>query len=109
MPGNAVLLFKQQQTFASERGEVVVFMKLHELSEPDPSQGIFLDRYIMSWTAFLAEDPDDRILVDCHEPFGIHVHVNDQPRLSFEARSISEARSFFFEAVQSHFGIGINT
>ena len=107
MSGNAILLYREQQVFESSRGNVIVYMKLHQLPKPDPSQGLFLDQFVLSWTAFLAENPDDRVLVDCHEPYGIHIHINQEPRLSFEAKSIEDARSFFFDSVSKHFGLEI--
>lgn len=103
MRGN--LLYKTQAEFATDRGfQIRIYMDLFEIDAPSNPQALFLDRFKFSWIAYDTNNPSRRILVDCHEPFGIHLHIDQQPHLPFEAKTLDDASGFFMEKVVEHFG-----
>jgi hypothetical protein len=67
------------------------------------AKGLFLDRFRFSWIFFEIENPLHRVLVDCHEPFGVHVHYDDGPQIAVEARTLDDVREFFAAAIKKHF------
>ncbi len=68
------------------------------------AEGLFLDRFRFSWIFFEIENPMHRILVDCHKPFGVHVHFDDGLQVLVKAETLDDVRSFFGEAILQHFG-----
>ena len=45
-----------------------------------------------------------RVLVDCHKPFGVHVHYDGGPQEPVEAETLEDVRKFFTHAIEKHFG-----
>ncbi len=68
------------------------------------AKGLFLDRFRFSWICFEVENPMRRVLIHCYEPFDVHVHFDDGPQQSVEARTLDEVREFFAAAIKKHFG-----
>jgi hypothetical protein len=57
--------------------------------------GLFWEKYRLSWIAFLAEDPERRVLMDSHTPVGLHFHLDSGPQVSVELKTLEEALRFF--------------
>jgi len=68
------------------------------------AKGLFLDRFRFSWIFFEIENPMRRVLVDCHHPFGVHVHYDDGEHELVEAETLEDVREFFARAIENHFG-----
>ena len=83
-------------------GVVVVYLEILEIS-PNKA-GLFLERYKLSWIAFLPEAPGRRVLMDAHHPFGIHYHLDDGRQISIQHETLSGALKFFEKKVSEHFG-----
>lgn len=77
-------------------------MDLYAIPEPDRSQ--YPDGYRFSWIAFDVDNPDCRVLFDCHPPKGPHIHVDGQPEVLVHWVSIENTEEEFFKKVQDHFG-----
>ncbi len=71
------------------------------------AKGLFLERFRFSWIFFEVENPMHRVLVDCHRPFGVHVHYDDGPQESVTAKTLDEVRDFFTAAIKKHFGADV--
>jgi hypothetical protein len=98
-------VYKSKSLYASKRGAVQVSLKLQSLKIPNPDSGLFLNQFKISWHACLVENPFCMILVDCHKPFGLHIHIDNGDRASFESETLEEAFAFFQQKIKSHFGI----
>ncbi len=81
-------------------------MDLFDVGE-GKAQGLFLDRFRFSWIFFEVENPDRRVLVDCHHPYGVHVHYDDGPQESVTAKTLDDVREFFTAAIKKHFGANV--
>lgn len=84
-------------------GSLVVVMDLFEIT-PAPRAGLFLERYRLSWIAFLVDDPDRRVLMDSHAPMGLHYHLDSGPQVLVDLKTIEDALTFFEQKVIEHFG-----
>ena len=82
---------------------VQIVMDLYEIS-PAPATGLFLDRFRLSWIAFLQDDPAQRVLMDAHPPVGLHYHVDDGPQVSVELKDLEQAIDLFAAKVTERFG-----
>ncbi len=71
------------------------------------AKGLFLDRFRFSWIFFEIENPMRRVLIDCHQPFGVHVHFDDGPQVPVEAETLEDVRKVFARAIQKHFGASV--
>ena len=71
------------------------------------AKGLFLDRFRFSWIFFEIENPMRRVLIDCHEPFGVHVHFDDGPQESIQAETLDDVRIYFSRAIKRHFGADV--
>ena len=49
----------------------------------------------------------NRVLVDCHLPFGVHVHYDDGQQEPVEAETLEDVRKFFAHAIKKHFGASV--
>lgn len=78
-------------------------MDLFEIT-PAPRAGLFLEKYRLSWIAFLESDPERRVLIDSHPPVGLHFHVDSGPQILVELKTLKEALQFFEKKVIEHFG-----
>lgn len=58
---------------------------------------------------FEVENPARRVLVDCHKPFGVHVHFDDGPQIRLGVQTVDEAREAFAAAIKKHFGADVET
>jgi hypothetical protein len=67
------------------------------------AKGLFLHRFRFSWIFFEIENPMHRVLVDCHEPFGVHVHYDDGPHQPVECETLDDVREIFAAAIKKHF------
>jgi hypothetical protein len=83
-------------------GWIVVVIEIIEIS-PNKA-GLFLDRFKLSWIAFNPENPDQRVLVDAHSPFGLHYHINDGAQIPVKGSNLQECLKLFQSLVISHFG-----
>jgi hypothetical protein len=100
----ALLLFERRFTLTCVGGRVVeVFMDLYQL--PEGYSQAYPEGYRFSWIAFDSENPQARVLFDCHHPKGPHVHVDeDSDGESFEWTSLDEVYELFFEKLRERFG-----
>jgi len=73
----------------------------------DRAKGLFLDRFRFSWIFFEVENPLRRVLVDCHEPFGVHVHFDEGPQEAVKAETLDDVRQVFAAAIKKHFGADV--
>ncbi len=71
------------------------------------SRGLFLDRFVFSWIFFEIENPLRRVLIDCHEPFGVHIHFDDGAQISVKAETLEDVREVFAAAIKKHFGVKV--
>ncbi len=71
---------------------------------PEPERKNYPEGYRFSWIAFDAEDPEERVLFDCHPPKGPHIHVDGEPEFLFKWKSLEQSEALFFEKVQEKFG-----
>ncbi len=71
------------------------------------AKGLFLDRFRFSWIFFEIENPMHRVLVDCHEPFGVHVHFDNGPQESVTAKTLDDVRKIFSAAIKKHFAADV--
>lgn len=78
-------------------------MDLFKLAEGHPKS--FPDGYRFSWIAFDPDMPNERILFDCHDPKGPHVHIDNDPDGDpIEWTTLDNAYELFFERVRNRFG-----
>jgi hypothetical protein len=100
-------VFVVERIIELESGSVCrLHMDLYDVGK-GRAKGLFLDRFRFSWIFFDVEDPMRRVLVDCHEPFGVHVHFDDGPQESVEAETLDDVRDFFAAAIKKHFGVDV--
>lgn len=71
------------------------------------ANGLFLDRLRFSWIFFEVENPLRRVLVDCHQPYGVHVHFDEGPQESVKAETLDDVRKFFSDAIRKRFGLDV--
>ncbi len=101
-PSNCIAAYRDEIEIKGG-GSLIVVMDLFEIT-PAPRAGLFLERYRLSWIAFLADDPDRRVLMDSHIPVGLHFHLDSGPQVSVEVKTLEEALTFFEQKVIEHFG-----
>jgi hypothetical protein len=53
--------------------------------------------------AFRDDDPERRILLDCHPPKGPHYHVGTE-EVQFEWQGLQNADDLFWKLVEAEFG-----
>ncbi len=94
---------KQFELRCANDRTIVVFMDLYKLPNGHPLS--FPEGYRFSWIAFDPSDETAKVLFDCHEPKGPHIHVDsDSTGVPFEWRSLDDAYAFFFAKVRQRFG-----
>ena len=81
----------------------MVVMDLFEIT-PGPRAGLFLEKYRLSWIAFLEADPERRVLMDSHPPVGVHFHLNSGDQILIDLKTLDEAFRFFEQKIIEHFG-----
>ena len=81
----------------------MVVMDVFEIT-PGPHPGLFLEKYRLSWIAYLENDPGRRVLMDSHPPVGLHFHLDSGPQTSVDLKTIDEAFRLFEQKVIEHFG-----
>ena len=101
-PSNRIAAFRDVIEIKSG-GSLIVVMDLFEIT-PAPRAGLFLEKYRLSWIAFLEENPNRRVLMDSHAPVGLHFHLDSGPQISVDLKTIEEALEFFEQKVIAHFG-----
>lgn len=100
----AQLVFRFRNVLTTSSGtRVALYMDLFKISPPhDPC---YPEGFKFSWIAFDPENPEIRILFDCHSPKGPHLHIDSDPvGTSFKWTSLENARSLFYLKVIDHFG-----
>lgn len=97
-------VYEIQRTIELKSGvQCRLYMDLFDVGE-GVVQGLFLDRFRFSWIFFEIENPMKRVLIDCHQPFGVHVHFDSGPQESVRAQTLNDVREFFRNAIEAHFG-----
>lgn len=101
---DAKKLFEERFTIQLTNGKtIVVFMDLYQLTEQRSK--FFPEGYKFSWIAFDIDNPEHRVLFDCHPPKGPHVHIDGDPKgMPFEWKGLEIAQTFFFKKVKERFG-----
>jgi len=103
----ATQVFNVERVVELETGMLCrLHMDLFDVGE-GKAKGLFLDRFRFSWIFFEIENPLHRVLVDCHKPFGVHVHFDDGKQEPVEVRTLDEVREFFSNAIKKHFGADV--
>lgn len=87
-------------SFILESGEEL-FVILDVFKIPPPEDQKFPDGFKFSFLAFNEENPDDKVLLDCHPPKKPHFHDKDG---EFEWTGIDAAIDLFWEKVEIKFG-----
>ena len=99
----ATLLFEERSTHTLKNGHMVsVFMDLWSIEPPETS--LLESRFKLSWIAFDESDPNKRVLMDCHKPLGLHLHIDSGPQIPVLALTVDEAYLFFCSKITEHFG-----
>lgn len=99
----ATLIFEERNTHTLKNGRMVtVFMDLWSIDPPEPD--LLESRFKLSWIAFDESDPNKRVLMDCHKPIGLHLHVDTGPQIPVSARTLDEAYAFFRSKITEYFG-----
>jgi hypothetical protein len=97
-------LFAEKRALKTKAGgTLVIAMDLYDIS-PSPVDGLFLERFRLSWIAFDFENPDKKVLVDSHPPVGLHYHFDNGDQIKLELTTLDEALMFFETKVIEHFG-----
>lgn len=79
---------------------------MFRFSDARPSWLDFPHKFCFSWVAFNAENPFERVLIDCHSPKGVHIHLDEKGKeISISASTIEEVKSIFCQEVFIKFGI----
>lgn len=103
----ATQIFVVERIIESESGVLYrLHMDLFDLGK-GRANGLFLNRFRLSWIFFEVENPDRRVLVDCHSPFGTHLHFDSGPRQAVAAETLAEVRDIFAAAIKNHFGLDV--
>ena len=66
-----------------------------------------MDRFRFSWIFFDIENPMRRVLIDCHEPFGVHMDFDEGPHELIEAETLDDVKEIFTAAIKRHFGADV--
>lgn len=100
----AELVFKRKFAVTTRAGRrIVVFADLYRLPKPEKKSGA--EKFKFSWIAFDSENESRRVLMDCHEPKGPHIHFDDdKDGQVFRWTGIDAAWVMFFDTIRSHFG-----
>lgn len=83
-----------------------LYMDLFDIGK-GKAKGLFLDRFRFSWIFFEIENPMRRVLIDCHEPFGVHMHFDDGPHQLMNAETLNDVREIFTAAIKKRFGVDV--
>lgn len=99
----ATLIFSINRAFEGRDGRFFrLFMDLY-LLDSGKTGASNLDNYKLSWIFFDSEYPDIRILMDNHQPIGLHLHLNNGDQIKVEAHSLEDAQTVFKDMVKKHF------
>jgi hypothetical protein len=93
--------FKKLNFILASNEELLVILDVWKI--PPPEDQNFPDGFKFSFIAFKADNPNEKILLDCHPPKGPHMHINND-ELSFEWSGIESATELFWEKVENKFG-----
>ncbi len=78
-------------------------MDLYKLAKGHPKS--FPEGYRFSWIAFDPDQPLKRVLFDCHEPKGPHVHIDDDLQGELiEWTTLEQIYELFFRKIRTRFG-----
>lgn len=104
MKTRAIKIFEIERIVEMKSGRPCrLFMDLFDAGDSS-GDGLFLGRFRFSWIFFEIENPMKRVLIDCHRPFGVHIHLDDGPQELLAAQTLDDVREFFSAAIKSHFG-----
>lgn len=70
---------------------------------PPPEDKKFPDGIKFSFLAFKSENPEERVLFDCHPPKGPHVHIGDI-ETDIEWSGLEAVVETFWKMVEKKFG-----
>jgi hypothetical protein len=101
-PSNCILDYSRVLSLKSG-GMVVIRLDMFEVA-PYPKEGLFLDKYKLSWIAFDPLEPGKRVLMDAHKPFGMHYHIDAGKQIPIQLENLEAALKFFEQKVREHFG-----
>lgn len=100
---DAKLIYRRRVTRRTlENQEIRIVMDLYEI--PEPERAKYPEGFRFSWIAFDVENPEQRVLFDCHPPKGPHFHVNNEPEIQIQWVSLEKTEALFFEKVQASLG-----
>ncbi len=101
----AIKIFSEKLIFkTSQNGEVFRVSVIREIFKiPDEQAHAFPDGHKVSMIAFRDDDPEKRVLLDCHPPKGPHYHIGDIES-SFEWGGLKSADDLFWKLVEAEFG-----
>ncbi len=86
------------------QGDLVVVLEARLLGDKAPKE--FPDGIKFRWIAFKDQNPDERVLMDCHTGKGPHIHVDDDKEgKSFVWTGLDDALAFFGSEVEKKFGV----
>ncbi|OFZ82726.1 MAG: hypothetical protein A2583_05130 [Bdellovibrionales bacterium RIFOXYD1_FULL_53_11] len=100
---DATLLFKTRFVVECKSGRVVmVYMDLFRLPPGHPDS--YPEGLRFSWIAFDPDDDSLKVLFDCHDPKGAHIHINNGKPTPIKWTSVDDAQGLFFSAIREVFG-----
>ena len=101
----AIKIFSQKVIFkTSLNGEVFRVSVIKEIFKiPEAQAHEFPDGFKVSMIAFRDDNPEKRVLLDCHPPKGPHYHVG-AVEAQFEWAGLKSADDLFWNLVEAEFG-----
>ena len=95
------ITYKKLSFILDSGDEIFVIVDVFKIPPPDDVK--FPDGFKFSFCAFKKDDPDDRILMDCHPPKKPHFHEGNKES-EFEWTGLADATDLFWEKVEHKFG-----
>jgi len=100
----ATRIFSEKQVFESiVDPSLRVFVKVELFKIPEPEAQKYPEGIKFSLLAFRSDDPNQKILIDCHPPKGPHIHVREIEK-SFEWIDLDKTYALFWELIEKEFG-----
>lgn len=84
-----------------ERFKVCVIKEIYKI--PEAQAHLFPEGFKVSMIAFRDDNPERKILLDCHPPKGPHYHRGDV-EVSFQWQGLRHADALFWKLVEDEFG-----
>lgn len=101
----AIKIFSEKDIYkTSLNGEAFRVSVIKEIFKiPEARADGFPDGFKVSMIAFRNDEPDKRVLLDCHPPKGPHYHVGTA-EVAFVWQGLQHADNLFWELVENEFG-----